>query len=182
MADENGKGNGKRQGNGHRKGSSAPAEKQQTNTDDEDGNGDSKSHRFQKGNKWRFPPGQTGNPKGRPKKPSLVDAILRVLERADVADANGIARRDAKGKLLRPPTTDELAWTLLEMCMAGNREAPAMFKELLERLDGKVPMKAEISGLTDDAIVKRQARDEVHSRVARLAEALAAAQSVGDPN
>lgn len=176
MAKGNGKGNGR--GNGSRNVSEPTkpddAGEQRSNSPEDDQDQDQAeapdTHdakgRFAKGNPFRFPPGRSGNPKGRPPKPSLVDAICRKLHEAAAMAEQGHDRFDDDGNKLRAPTIDEVAMGLLELCIGGDREAVMMLTQLLDRLDGKVTAKHEHTGADGDAIEIRQARDDILSRIA----------------
>ena len=88
---------------------------------------DGKEHRKNTaGLKPPWKKGQSGNPKGRPKGPSLVDALKKVLQE--------MGEEETLKKLAR-------AW--VGQSAKGNA---VFFKELIERLDGKVAQKTELSG------------------------------------
>ncbi len=79
---------------------------------------------------WK--PGQSGNPKGRPKKADCLTSLLKEeMEKIDPED---------KGKR----THKELI-VLATMCLAKNGNATAL-KEIWERMDGKVRDKLELTG------------------------------------
>lgn len=167
------KGNGKKKPNGSRPKKAepkAPADAADQRASSAQDDSDSPTHtpdgKFAKGNRFAFPPGQSGNPKGRPPKPSLVDAICRKLREAAALSAEGVDLHDEDGKRQRPPNIDEVAEGLLMLCMGGDREAVMMLTQLLERLDGKVPAKLEHTGRDGDAIEIRRARDDILSRIA----------------
>ncbi len=73
--------------------------------------------------------GQSGNPSGRPKKGlSLTDALRKQL-----------SRNDPSGKR----NVDAIAEKIIELCRAGDKE---MISLVWDRLDGRVPAVAEVSG------------------------------------
>jgi hypothetical protein len=76
---------------------------------------------------WQWKPGQSGNPKGRPKHKTLTELCREVLE------------RETRGKV-----TDEiLAEVIVKNALTGKFP---FVKELWDRLDGKVSDKHEITG------------------------------------
>ena len=74
----------------------------------------------------RWKPGQSGNPGGRPKGESIVALMRRVLE------------RDHHGK----PLSEVLAERIIKEALAGK---PAMVKEVLDRLEGPVNQRHEVT-------------------------------------
>ena len=112
----------------------------------------------------QFKPGVSGNPKGGPKKPSLVRALTKMLEEAELLREDGADIGFGEGK--RPPTIEELAHGMLVMGMGGNVVALGVLEKLLDRFDGRVPIKAELTGKDGDAITIRSARDDIGQRLA----------------
>ena len=76
-----------------------------------------KDHRFQKG--------RSGNPGGRPKGRSITAALRRLAE----TDHNG------------KPIAEVLAEVMMKQALSGHYN---FAREIVERLDGKVPDKAEV--------------------------------------
>ncbi len=125
----------------------------------------------------QFKPGQSGNPKGRAKNsPSLVAAIIRRLNHAELLVESG------DGDQKRPPTVEELADKLLELCMKGNAVALGALEKLLDRLDGRVPVKTELTGKDGDPIQVRSERDALASRIAGLVAGQAAEEDTERAN
>lgn len=81
---------------------------------------------------YQWKPGQSGNPKGRPKKRTLTELCREILER-DGVTLDG-----------RKMCVDEaLAETILTMALRGNND---IIKELWARLEGKPKETLEIQG------------------------------------
>jgi hypothetical protein len=82
----------------------------------------------------RFQPGQSGNPGGRPKGRSLTDRLRAAVEQAELS-----------GRTLPRPIADLLIDAMLTRALKGDS---AMIREVLDRIDGKVPLAvtAEHSG------------------------------------
>lgn len=113
----------------------------------------------------QFKKGQSGNPKGRPKGPSLVGALRKVL-----TDAGGEA------------ALEDLAKTWFAHAKKGN---PVLFKELLERLDGKVAQKTEteLTGRDGGPVEFREwSTAEVYDRFLRVVVDEKAVPSNGNGN
>lgn len=72
--------------------------------------------------------GQSGNPGGRPKGPSLKAELIRHLGKKG---EDGVRHADA------------IALTLIDMARDGNLEA---IREILDRVDGKVPQQQQVTG------------------------------------
>lgn len=79
----------------------------------------------------QFKPGQSGNPGGRPKDRPLTDALRRALA-LEIAD-----KRKGKTK------ADQIAVALVNKAAEG--DVPA-YREIADRVEGKVPQAQEISG------------------------------------
>jgi len=102
----------------------------------------------------RWAPGESGNPGGRPKKPSLTAAVIRALNKSAEQSAKGVPLfKEPDGDdlalemgpdgeqrriQLRAPTIDELAMGVLELAQGGDQQALGTLKEIWERLDGRV--------------------------------------------
>lgn len=92
----------------------------------------------------QFKPGQSGNPKGRPRKRPLSDLLAeKLVETADGADA---------------PWDDRLVMALLTTAVGGD---VAALKEVFNRLEGKVPDRVTHG---EDATPTRKIRDRFGSR------------------
>ena len=90
----------------------------------------------------RWKPGQSGNPKGRPKKEKLLEPLIRELLESK-------RRGDKEGRLWKMIVAEEL----LRQFTKGN---PAAIKEVLNRIDGPVKQALEIDGKLE---VKNHARE-----------------------
>ena len=75
-------------------------------------------------NQGRYTPGNSGNPEGRPKGPSLLTALKKHLE-------------------AHPEEVDQIVTTLVSMARAGDLKA---IEIVGDRLDGKPTQRSEISG------------------------------------
>ena len=73
----------------------------------------------------RFKPGQSGNPKGRPKGTSITARLKRIMEQDDGNVAEALAKAATKAAL----KGDYRFW-----------------KEIIDRIDGKVPDKVQSDG------------------------------------
>lgn len=82
-------------------------------------------------NEHTFQPGQSGNPRGRPRKGAHITDFLRWGAAQAVSDEDRRTRAEA------------VALKALEQAMAGD---PAFARLVLDRLDGPVAQKQEISG------------------------------------
>jgi hypothetical protein len=78
---------------------------------------------------YRFKPGQSGNPKGRPRK------LTRMLEKALAAKVPNDPEKRNQARVLID--------AFIQRAISGSDAAA---KEIFERMDGKVPNKEEISG------------------------------------
>ena len=109
--------------------------------------------------KGRFPPGVSGNIKGRPKgRITLSHALQLELDESQRAADEGVKRSK------RGPTARELAKRLLEMADAGDRLGLDAFREFADRTEGKatqaVELRADINVQADaDAVVARLTRE-----------------------
>lgn len=86
--------------------------------------------RFGVGNEWAIKPGEVRNPKGAP--PSLVNAIKRALQK-------------------NPRRLERLAENLLKQAEAGNKDAIAALRVVLDRLDGAVVQRHEVGAILSPA-------------------------------
>ena len=120
-------------------------------------------------------PGQSGNPNGRPRKPSLRLALERSLRKAEAKADGGqplYAEPDDEGhiKQLRSPTIDELAGEWLRLALHGDRDAMRALTELRDTLDGKPTQRVEHTGADGDAI--RVTAGDVRAKLAAIASAV----------
>ena len=92
--------------------------------------------RFAEGNQYRFRPGQSGNPGGRPKKDIEAEIAQRVFEE----NADAIYR------------------AMLKALLKGD---PEVFAVLADRAYGKLTQKVEIPGIENlpEALAEARARD-----------------------
>lgn len=91
---------------------------------------------FEPGNPYRFQPGQSGNPNGRPK--GIGDLIDRVLEEVVEEDVN---KRKVKEILVR---------AVAKTAMRGGSAGVAAFRELMDRRFGRVPLSVRLGASGDD--------------------------------
>lgn len=180
------KGNGAKKSNGNGATKSSPSENDHRDvkpgkaTGDQSATSPKKRSRTAHLKPYQWKPGQSGNPSGVGKrKPSLVAAIIRRLNAGDAAEAEGVPLVDPEtGKQLRATSTNDLADALIRMAMGGNIQALGALEKLLDRLDGRVPLRAELTGKDGDAIEVRQARDDIVSRIAGI---VARSETASDP-
>lgn len=101
---------------------------------------------FEKGNQagigTRFAPGQTGNAGGRPKWKPVTDAIrarlgLKVEQFLTQAEIANNKLTVAQTKLT---VTEFIAERVIRMAIQGNSECARIFRELLDRIEGHVPL------------------------------------------
>ena len=86
---------------------------------------------------WK--PGQSGNPKGRPKKADCLTSLLKAeIQKIDPEDKEGRTHMEL------------IVLATMRLAKAGNSVA---FKELWDRLDGRVQDKLELTG--GSALVER---------------------------
>jgi len=85
-------------------------------------NGRDSQGRFTKGHPHRFQPGQSGNPKGRPKSITLSEAYRRELARIDPNDPQGRTHAEV------------LAEQMIAKAKTGDVQA---LKEIADRVEGK---------------------------------------------
>lgn len=101
----------------------------------------------------RFQPGQSGNPHGRPKGPSLTTALKRAIKRVDP---------ETKRKYL-----DLLADALIAQAIDGNRRASAAaMREIWARLDGPTRQELDVtsagSAVGYVALLGEMTNEELH--------------------
>lgn len=108
---------------------------------------------FEKGNKYGFKPGQSGNPGGRPKRTRLTDALLAQLAELDKGEET---------------TAEAVARALIRQALGGNVQA---IREIADRTEGKPRQAidvnatmmdwrelAEKAGLTEDDVIAEARR------------------------
>ena len=101
----------------------------------------------QKGNSANlkpFKPGQSGNPKGRPKKEHCIPDILRLIGEEET-DATGVNKRE---KILRK---------VYDLALSGHSWAVQF---IAERTEGKVSDKLQLDTGTEEMIIKILRSDE----------------------
>lgn len=125
--------------------------------------------KFAVGNSRAWRKGQSGNPKGRTPVVSFTAAIKRKLIEAEELAAKSIALKDGGGKYQRAPTMDEIAEAFLIMALMGNSTAASIMRELLDRLDGKVPARTLGEGDQEDVRDHRHTLDTIRGRLLGLA-------------
>lgn len=118
-----------------------------------DNQGEKKAGRGSKANAeyiapFQWKPGQTGNPKGRPKNRTLTEIVREYMEKEGMTP-------DGRELIL----SEAMAETILKMALGGNTE---VIKELWARLEGKSKETLEIKGQMD---VKLWGKDAPVDRV-----------------
>ena len=94
---------------------------------------------------WK--PGESGNPKGAPKGPTLTTLLRKVLE-------GEIEMKDLETGQYRKITKAELVMiALVKEAVQGNVKAA---REILDRLDGKVPQKIGLTGADGESLIPPQ--------------------------
>lgn len=117
---------------------------------------------FQPGNKIgpRFPPGNIANPHGRPRTKALKEAIERQLDKEvplTLAQSMGI-----------PAGTKFLdALVSAAILRAMQKGGAGYFRELADRLDGKVPLPLRLGAQTDDESLTELRLEIVQARLPR---------------
>jgi hypothetical protein len=94
---------------------------------------------------YKFKPGESGNPGGRPKKLAITDYVKEQLDK-QIPEAMRAKLPALFVAIYGENATfgEMLAFKLVQMSAKG--DMPAM-KELLERVEGKVPQKTQLSGV-----------------------------------
>ncbi len=90
---------------------------------------------FAKGNQYRFNPGQSGNPGGRPKTKLITQAYRELLEQLDPKERKTLAQK--------------LARKAVQQALKGNLAA---LKEITDRTEGKSVQPLSHSGLGSEPI------------------------------
>ena len=99
---------------------------------------------FAKGNPYRFEPGVSGNPKGRPPGPDLTYRAIKYFDKK-VSEVPAYAKR-AK-KLGLDPKTATVADVFIAAAIAnGTAGKSEYFRHLYERIEGKIKEHVEVSG------------------------------------
>ena len=98
---------------------------------------DTEKHRGNTSGLIPWKPGQSGNPKGRPKNVTYISEELRKFMQSVPA----LVGKDGKPNTSTGAELIALAW--FKGMMKGN---PALLKEALDRLEGKVAQPVEIGG------------------------------------
>lgn len=81
---------------------------------------------------WK--PGQSGNPKGRPKRRTITEELCKLLDQPDETGKQG---------------WQQVAELLLRLAKEGDR---AMLKDLVDRTDGKPKQTVELGGIEDQPL------------------------------
>lgn len=89
-----------------------------------------------------WPKGQSGNPGGRPKEKLITDAIRqRLIFKVNVfLTAEEIARYKFTAKQAEMTVAELIADRFIRAALAGNSEGTRQFRELLDRIEGRVPL------------------------------------------
>jgi hypothetical protein len=101
-----------------------------------------------------FKPGESGNPSGRPKRQPLTDYLKEQLEQEipkSMLDAMKEGPRAVFIEVYGPTPTfgQMIAFKLVQMSAKGDVMA---MRELLDRVEGKVAQKTQLTGLDDEPI------------------------------
>ncbi|MFC1916898.1 DUF5681 domain-containing protein [Chloroflexota bacterium] len=92
----------------------------------------------------RWKPGQSGNPKGRPKNTVYISEMLR--------DQLDQVPETINGKPNTMTWRDLICESILRAAVRGNQ--PAITKELLDRIEGKVTDKYDVTSREDSALIR----------------------------
>jgi Family of unknown function (DUF5681) len=101
---------------------------------------------FEKGNQagidTRFARGQTGNAGGRPKWKPITDAIRArlALTVSEYFTKEEIARFKFSEQQTKLAVAELMADRFIRATLAGNSEGTRQFRELLDRIEGRVPL------------------------------------------
>jgi len=100
-----------------------------------------------------FKPGQSGNPKGRPKGAKGLTSLLReALERSETVE-------DENGNKTQVKTSEVIIAKLLDMAKKGNQKS---IQEIFDRIEGKPKQEIDHSGSipVETEVVVNVVRDE----------------------
>jgi len=105
---------------------------------------------------YRWKPGQSGNPKGRPRKQPLTDALEELVLGGMISQKNGEAI----------PTSVALARVAIRQALQGDFR---FYQELMNRIDGKVadrlaghdggPLNGTLANMSEDELVTMVERE-----------------------
>ena len=96
---------------------------------------------------FQFKPGQSGNPDGGSKGPRLTTLLNKLLdEEIEIEDAETHLKRKIKKAEL-------VTVALLKQAAKGNVKA---IREIMDRIDGKVPQKIGLTGVDGGALIPPQ--------------------------
>lgn len=117
---------------------------------------------FQPGNKIgpRFPPGNIANPHGRPRTKALKAAIEKALD-----EEVPLALAQSMG--IDPGTKFLDALVRAALLRAMQKGGSGYFRELADRVDGKVPLPLRLGAQTDDESLTELRLEIVQARLPR---------------
>lgn len=97
----------------------------------------------------RFKPGVSGNPRGRPKGPTIATRLRDLLEKTSL-DGDGDGDGEGTGK----PLAEQVAEVIVKRALEGDY---ACIRILLDRTEGRVPdrQEVELRGLSDSELIAR---------------------------
>jgi hypothetical protein len=84
-----------------------------------------------------FQKGQSGNPKGRPRKDVCLTSLVKEELEKIAKNPDGSPMKDANGKVVKMTYYDLLARAIVRGAIKGKTVA---LKELWDRIDGRVPL------------------------------------------
>jgi len=125
---------------------------------------------------WR--PGESGNPKGRPKDDESWSGIIRRVGNMtsdEIVDIIGV-NNDLGREIAKYPKNVQMKWVLILRVFASQMFDPngVMFRELMDRLEGRVPFRAEVDGKLEvtglDQLIERVYGEIVDGVVAEPAQ------------
>lgn len=93
---------------------------------------------FSPGNPWRFAPGQSGNPAGRPR--GIGDLIDKVLAE----------ELDTKGELGKREALELMVRATVRTALKGGSAGTSAFRELMDRRFGRVPLSVRLGPDLDE--------------------------------